>query len=93
MNFLADESVDQQIADRLRADGHSVVYVAEMDPGIDDKGVLSAANQQVALLITADKGFGEVVRQRLNSKGVVLIRLAGLSPRGSGDGIARHPRT
>jgi hypothetical protein len=38
MNFLADESVDQQIVDRLRQDGHSVVYVAEMDPGIDDKG-------------------------------------------------------
>ena len=51
MNFLADESVDQQIVDRLRADGHSVVYVAEMDPGIDDKDVLNAANQQMALLI------------------------------------------
>lgn len=37
MNFLADESVDQQIVDRLRADGHAVVYVAEMDPGIDDR--------------------------------------------------------
>jgi len=52
MNFLADESVDQQIVDRLREDGHTVVYVAEMDPGIDDKDVLNAANQQMALLIT-----------------------------------------
>ncbi len=80
MNFLADESVDQQIVDRLRADGHAVVYVAEMDPGIDDKGVLSAANKRMALLVTADKGFGELVfRQRLISKGVVLVRLAELS--------------
>ena len=94
MNFLADESVDQQIVDRLREDGHFVVYVAEMDPGIDDKDVLYAANQQMALLITADKGFGELVfRQRLVSKGVVLVRLAGLSPAGRRRRIARHPRT
>jgi len=62
--------------------------------GIDDKDVLNAANREIALLITADKGFGELVfRQRLVSKGVVLVRLAGLSPSGEGgDGIARHPR-
>jgi predicted nuclease of predicted toxin-antitoxin system len=89
MNFLADESVDQQIVDRLRQDGHSVVYVAEMDPGIDDKGVLNLANQQMALLITADKGFGELVfRQHLVSKGVVLVRLAGLSPAGKGETVS-----
>jgi hypothetical protein len=46
MNFLADESVDQQIVNRLRADGHSVAYVAEMEPGIDDEAVLLAANQK-----------------------------------------------
>jgi predicted nuclease of predicted toxin-antitoxin system len=89
MNFLADESVDQQIVDRLRADGHSVVYVAEMDPGIDDKAVLNAANQRMALLITADKGFGELVfRQRLISMGVVLVRLAGLSPAGKAETVS-----
>lgn len=30
MNFLADESVDQPIVERLRADGHDVLAVAEM---------------------------------------------------------------
>jgi hypothetical protein len=29
MNFVADESVDRQIVDRLREDGHKVWYVAE----------------------------------------------------------------
>ena len=39
MNFLADESVDRQIADTLRDDGHAVLYVAEMDLGISDDEV------------------------------------------------------
>jgi len=34
MNLLADESVDQPIVGRLRQAGHSVLYVAEMEPGI-----------------------------------------------------------
>ena len=32
MNFVADESVDRQIVERLRNDDHSVWYVAEMAP-------------------------------------------------------------
>jgi predicted nuclease of predicted toxin-antitoxin system len=81
MNFLADESLDRQIVDRLREDGHRVWYVAEMKPGISDDVVIELANREGALLLTADKDFGELVfRQRRLAPGVVLIRLAGLSP-------------
>ncbi|MFN3308237.1 MAG: DUF5615 family PIN-like protein [Anaerolineales bacterium] len=81
MNFLADESVDRQIVERLRQDGHHVWYVAEMEPGISDDIVLASANQEAALLLTADKDFGEMVfRQRLHTHGIILIRLAGLLP-------------
>ncbi len=81
MNFLADENVDRQIADRLRLMGHNVEYVAEKDAGISDDEVLEMANEKTALLLTADKDFGELVfRQRRVTSGVVLIRLAGLSP-------------
>lgn len=80
MKFFADESVDRQIVERLRQDGYYVWYVAEMDPGISDDAVLAWANQEAALLVTADKDFGEMVfRQRLHTHGIVLIRLAGLS--------------
>jgi hypothetical protein len=34
VNFLADESVDRQIVDRLREDDHAVRYIAEMEPGL-----------------------------------------------------------
>src|ERR1051325_1827653 len=80
MNFLADESVDGQIVERLRQNGHNVLYVAEMEPGITDDQVLEKANENQALLITIDKDFGELVFRlgRLHN-GVILIRLSGLS--------------
>ncbi len=81
MNFLADESVDRQIVERLRQDGHLVWYVAEMEPGISNDIVLALAKREAALLLTADKDFGEMIfRQRLHTHGIVLVRLAGLSP-------------
>lgn len=81
MNFLVDENVDRQIADCLRLMGHKVEYVAEKDAGISDDEVLKMANDKTALLLTADKDFGELVfRQQRVTTGVVLIRLAGLSP-------------
>ena len=81
MKFLADEGVDFPVVQRLRTDGHEVLYVAEMDPGISDEEVLAAANEKNALLLTADKDFGEIVyRQKRIIPGVILIRLAGLSP-------------
>jgi predicted nuclease of predicted toxin-antitoxin system len=81
MNLLIDENVDRQVVDRLRQNGHRVWYIAEMEPGISDDAVLELANRETALLLTADKDFGELVfRQHRLTSGVVLIRLAGLSP-------------
>jgi predicted nuclease of predicted toxin-antitoxin system len=72
--------VDHPIVERLRADGHDVLAVAEMAPSIPDETVLVRANQRGDLLLTVDKDFGELVfRQHRVTAGVVLIRLAGLS--------------
>ena len=81
MKIVADESIDKQIVDRLRSDGHDVVFIAELDPGIADEAVLLRSRESDSVLLTADKDFGELVfRQRLLHSGVVLIRLAGLEP-------------
>jgi len=81
MNFLADENIDRQIVDRLRQDGHDVMSVIEMEPGISDDKVLEIANAKKAILLTADKDFGEFVfRQHRLTHGVVLVRLAGRPP-------------
>jgi predicted nuclease of predicted toxin-antitoxin system len=81
MNLLADESVDRQIVERLRQDGYAVLSVAEMEPSIPDDVVLERANEISALLMTADKDFGELVfrDKLLTTDGVILLRLAGLS--------------
>ena len=81
MNLLADEGVERQIVERLRQDGHTVLYIAEMEPSVPDDVVLERANEITALLVAADKDFGELVFRegRLSSGGVVLLRLAGLS--------------
>jgi predicted nuclease of predicted toxin-antitoxin system len=74
MNLLADESVDKPIVELLRQDGHDVLYVAEMQPGIPDDVVLQRGNEHRALLVTEDKDFGELVyRQGLVHLGVILI--------------------
>src|SRR5215213_5269355 len=81
MNLLADEGVERQIVERLRQDGRTVLYIAEMEPSIPDDVVLERANEISALLVATDKDFGELVfrERRLSSGGVVLVRLAGLS--------------
>jgi predicted nuclease of predicted toxin-antitoxin system len=79
MNLLADESVDWQIVQALRSEGHDVLYVAEIEPSATDIFVLEQSRQLAAILLTADD-FGELVfRQGLATAGVVLVRLAGLS--------------
>ena len=61
MTFLADESVDKQIVDRLRAAGHHIEFIAETTPGIPDSQVLERSNEATAVLLTADKDFGEMI--------------------------------
>ena len=61
MNLLADEGVERQIVERLRQQGHFVLYIAEMEPGLPDDVVLERANEVTALLVATDKDFGELV--------------------------------
>lgn len=81
MKLLADENVDKPIVERLRKDGHVVLYVAEIAPSISDDEVMQRANQEKAVLLTADKDFGDLVfRQSRIIYGVVFLRLSGLPP-------------
>ena len=79
MNIVADESVDREIVEALRNGGHDVLYIAEILPSISDDEVLRQASTRGALLLTADKDFGELIfRQNRVHAGVLLLRLAGL---------------
>jgi predicted nuclease of predicted toxin-antitoxin system len=79
MNLLADEGLERAVVERLRQDGHSVRWVAELAPSVPDEEVLRLATADAAVLVTEDKDFGELVyRRRLGHAGVVLVRLEGL---------------
>ena len=59
----------------LRAAGYQVLFIAETSPGIEDAEVLQIARREQALLLTADKDFGELVfRNGEPHCGVMLIR-------------------
>ncbi|MBN2351546.1 MAG: DUF5615 family PIN-like protein [Spirochaetales bacterium] len=76
--FIADESVDRHIVLTLR-ERYEVLSIAEENPGIPDDAVLGLCEKHQAVLITADKDFGELVfRFKKNHFGVVLFRLPGL---------------
>ena len=94
MNLVADEGVDRAVVERLRQDGHHVVYVAELAPSIADEEVLRHANTENAVLLTADRDFGALVfRQGLAHSGVVLLRLAGLANTTKAEIVAEVCRT
>lgn len=93
MNFVADESVDGPIVARLRADGHIVLYVAEHVAGLSDEEVLTLANTERSILLTADKDFGELVfRQKRIATGVILLRFAGEIPQRKADLVSKTLR-
>lgn len=81
MIVLADENIDLPIIEALRQNSFDVLAISENFPSTTDEKVLELANLENRVLLTADKDFGELVF-RLNRahSGVVLIRLAGVSP-------------
>jgi predicted nuclease of predicted toxin-antitoxin system len=80
LKLVCDEGVERPIVDTLRADGHDVSYIAELQPGIGDDEVFAIAEADAAIVVTTDKDFGELVfRQGLAHHGVVLLRLHGLT--------------
>ncbi len=81
MKLIADENIDKIIVDFLRREKKEVLYIAEFKKGISDEEIIKIANREKSVLLTCDKDFGEMVfRQKKINEGVILIRLAGLSP-------------
>ncbi|MBN8551175.1 MAG: DUF5615 family PIN-like protein [Deltaproteobacteria bacterium] len=75
MKFVADEDLDRQVVELLCRERHVVWYVAGMAPGASDHDMLNLANHEKAMLLTADKDFGELVFcQHLLDPSVILLR-------------------
>lgn len=77
MRFLADECLARTLVEALRDDGHDVEIIDGLHSGADDRTVLERATRNGQVLMTEDKGFGElVVRLGLPTVGIVVIDLA-----------------
>jgi predicted nuclease of predicted toxin-antitoxin system len=90
MRFLADENFPGDAVTALRAAGHDVLWIRTDAPGITDQDVLARSLEDVRVLLTFDKDFGELAwRSGLPATcGIVLFRLPALSPTGVGKIIA-----
>ena len=79
MKFTADENIDTEIIEDLRAKGYLILSISEDFPGIPDKDVLDITNKNDSILVTGDKDFGELVfRDGRAVSGVILIRIFGI---------------
>ena len=64
MRFLANENFPVSSIRRLRAAGHDVKAVIEIDPGAEDPSVLSLAARENRILLTFDRDYGELIYRR-----------------------------
>jgi len=77
MRFLFNENVDLRLLAFLTNLGHDVSSTVSRPPrGRPDDVVLALATEEMRILLTNDRDFGELVfRQQLPHSGVLLLRL------------------
>lgn len=79
MRLLVDECVNKRIVERLRAAGHDVSWIAEIEPSNADDGILETSWRQSRIVLTADWDFGELaIREGRPAIGVVIIAMPSL---------------
>ena len=75
MKLLIDSCLSETVATTLAAAGHDVRSVAEWGPDPGDPRILHLAAAEERVLVTADRGFGQLsVRERLTRAGIVILR-------------------
>ncbi len=80
--FLVDEDMPRSTAAMLREAGHYAEDVRDVGlRGCSDQEVFDYAQSQGAILVTADKGFANVLRFPLGShSGIIVVRVPGVLP-------------
>jgi len=81
MRVLADENVSGSVIRDLRRRGHDVLAASEAMRAEADTVILARAQAEHRIVVTHDKGFGELAfRSGLPAEcGVILLRLSGAS--------------
>ena len=76
MRFLADENISPSIVTKIRQLKIDIIGLSEKERGLRNSKLLLKAIDENRILITIDKGFGELVfKKKLLPQGVILLRL------------------
>jgi predicted nuclease of predicted toxin-antitoxin system len=76
VRWLVDECIDAGLVSHLRAAGHDVHYMAEIDPSVSDTIAMMRAQRELRILLTEDKDFGDLVFRRGHPvPAIVLLRI------------------
>ncbi len=78
MKFLVDNNLSPRLGDRLRAAGHDIVHVRDIDMrSATDAVVIEAARGDGRILISADTDFGTLLaRTHATKPSFLLLRRA-----------------
>ena len=78
IRFLADVNVEKSIVDYLSKQGYDIKWIPDYDCEMFDEDLLQMANEEQRILITNDKGFGDLIfLQKKLSAGTILFRVKG----------------
>ena len=61
IKFLADVNVEKPIVDYLLKQGYDIKWIPDYDCEMSDEELVQMANEEQRILITNDKGFGDLV--------------------------------
>lgn len=78
MKFLADENFPRPVVEKLRSEGHDVLWARTDCRGFKDRALLERAEAEGRIVLTLDKDFVLITRQRsipLQRGGVILFRV------------------
>lgn len=78
IKFLADVNVEKPIVEFLSKQGYDIKWIPDYDCEMFDEDLLRIADREQRVLITNDKGFGDlVIMQKKLSAGAILLRVKG----------------
>jgi predicted nuclease of predicted toxin-antitoxin system len=79
MRLVIDESVRGRALAGLEEDGHDLLRIRLIAPRLPDPEILTFARRNGAVVVTADRDFGELIfRLQHPEAGVVFLRLGTL---------------
>lgn len=75
VRFVLDESVDNNIVQKIRENFKGAIVISRDYPGIKDIEVIEIAQKSKSVIITEDKDFGEwVFAHNIRNISVILLR-------------------